>query len=65
MYFYTDGSADSPLSSETRRAAWAVVQLCAEQTHMLYLFLLLKPNDLKASKQTISRAELAAVTWII
>ena len=62
LMFYTDGSADTPLHAETRRAAWSVIQYQPESDTQP--FLTIKIQHVQGS-QSIARAELAAVTWIV
>ena len=62
LYFYTDGSADTPLHPETRRAAWSVVQFRPQSESAPYLTI--KIQHLQGP-QSIARAELAAVTWVV
>ena len=62
LYFYTDGSADTPLHPETRRAAWSVIQFRPDS--LTTPFLTIKIQHVRGP-QSIARAELAAVTWII
>lgn len=62
LHFYTDGSADTPLHHETRRAAWSVVQFQPDDTTTPYIVIKIQHV---AGHQSIARAELAAVTWIV
>ena len=62
LFSYTDGSADNPISSETRRAAWSVVQFAPASDTSPYLTIKLEHVS---GQQSISRAELAAVAWIV
>lgn len=62
LMFYTDGSADTPLHTETRRAAWSVIQYHPDVTPQP--FLTIKIQHVQGS-QSIARAELAAVAWIV
>ena len=62
LLFYTDGSADTPLHPETRRAAWSVIQYHPDATPQP--FLTVKIQHVQGS-QSIARAELAAVAWIV
>ena len=60
--FYTDGSADTPLHPEARRAAWSVIQY--QPDSLTQPFLTIKIQHVQGL-QSISRAELAAVTWVV
>lgn len=60
LYFHTDGSADTPLNTDTRRAAWSVIQFSSTSTTTPYLTIKIQHV---AGPQSIARAELAAVTW--
>lgn len=62
IYFYTDGSADTPLQPETRRAAWSVIQCQPESTTAPYVTIKIQHVE---GHQSIARAELAAVVWIV
>ena len=62
LYFYTDGSADTPIQPVTRRAAWSVVQFLPELS--MEPFLTIKIQHVQGA-QSIARAELAAVAWIV
>ena len=62
LYFYTDGSADNPLHPETRRAAWSVIQFRPESIQDPFLTIKIQHVQ---GPQSIARAELAAVAWII
>ena len=62
LYFFTDGSADTPLNPETRRAAWSVIQFLPDSCTTP--FLTIKIQHVQGA-QSIARAELAAVAWII
>lgn len=62
LMFFTDGSADTPLHPETRRAAWSVIQY--QPDSMTHPFLTIKIQHVQGP-QSIARAELAAVTWIV
>ena len=61
LHFYTDGSTDNPIQSETRRAAWSVNQFCPASTTTPYLTIKIQHVH---GPQSIARAELAAITWI-
>ena len=62
QYFYTDGSADAPLHPETRRAAWSIIQFRPDSLSVPFLTIKIQHVQ---GPQSIARAELAAVTWII
>ena len=62
LFFYTDGSADTPLQTETRRAAWSVVQFRPDSDTTP--FLTIKIQHVQGT-QSIARAELAAIAWIV
>ena len=62
LMFYTDGSADTPLHPETRRAAWSVIQYQPDSSTQPFLTIKIQHVQ---GLQSISRAELAAVTWIV
>ena len=61
LYFYTDGSADTPTHPETRRAAWSLIQFCPDPSSTPYITIKIQHVQ---GQQTIARAELAAITWI-
>ena len=62
LMFFTDGSADTPLHPETRRAAWSVIQY--QPDSVTHPFLTIKIQHVQGP-QSIARAELAAVTWLV
>ena len=62
IYFYTDGSADTPIQPATRRAAWSIVQFLPNTSATP--FLTIKIQHVQGA-QSIARAELAAVAWIV
>ena len=62
LYFFTDGSADTPLNPETRRAAWSVIQFLPDSSPTPYITIKIQHVQ---GIQSIARAELAAVTWIV
>ena len=62
LYFYTDGSADTPIQPVTRRAAWSVVQFLPDMSTAPFLTIKIQHVN---GAQTIARAELAAVAWIV
>ena len=62
LMFYTDGSADTPLHPETRRAAWSIIQYQPDSTTQPFVTIKIQHVQ---GPQSISRAELAAVTWIV
>ena len=62
LYFYTDGSADTPVHPGTRRAAWSLIQFCPETFNQSYITIKIQHVQ---GPQTIARAELAAITWIV
>ena len=62
IFLYTDGSADNPTLHEFQRAAWAVIQFDPNCPHLPFRTVAIQQVR---GHQTISRAELAAVAWIL
>ena len=62
IFLYTDGSADTPTLTEFQGAAWSIIQYDPDCTEMPFRTILVQHVR---GRQTISRAELAAIAWII
>ena len=62
IFLYTDGSADTPSVTEFQRAAWSVIQYNPDCNLVPFRTVLVQHVH---GRQTISRAELAAIAWIV